>query len=872
MTDFTQDFFSARRNFADGITRIGTTGKLWYDSTTNSIRVSDGITPGGIEVGGSGGSGYTLLPAQSGRLGGVKIGGNITVAGDGTISVLKPTAVSQLSNDAGYITISSVPTALSALTNDVGFTTTSIMLANVAAANASIQTISANLGAYQIWANANVAGLSSNAGVQGASLLRLDANLGTATTNISNLVTQANANTTALLAGSVTTGPLTVDSRAGGYFANISGDARPSSGRQSWRFWTNMNIGGPASYMQFPDSTNQFTAYPGTATTLTLSGLVSAGSITSSGDVGVTGNINLTGNIIPTSTNTYNLGSPGAKWANVFIGPGSLYLTDTVTANTVALTATNNVLFLNGFSGLTNGNLYFNQNSILTLTPNVDITVGNVSNDTGNLVVNRSTNFLRDTHSANIFATGNVTARYFIGDATFLTNVAPAVQQYLFANIASSVSPYYQSIALSEYSGSLTTGTVTVTVTGTVKGAGTLLASFLTNVGHPNILTLPAGFEQFTFETTKASGNAGYICYVELYKRTAAGTETKLATSDSTSEVTQNGAIAQQTVGMFIASPITMAVTDRLLVKVYAYKSSGSGNPSITLTFGDNTNSGYQIGLLPPTVNNFVPYTNATNDVDLGSYQLTTTGNITGGNASITSNLVVSQSGLFRGPYNENSTLSGVFVGNTGTAPGITPRVGFFNGNTQQNWQLDNNGGEFRWFVPGSTKMTLYPNGNLNVIGSLTLGGKKAVNGPAFSAYANATGQTITSGSQQKVLFQTEEFDTDNCYTNSRFTPTVEGYYQLNAEVRLDGASGTGEMMIVIWKNGAEHKRGTNQSGTQIASNFWAMTVSSLVYANGTGDYFEIYVQQGSGGNVTVTAVNGINITWFNGAMVRGAY
>ena len=144
------------------------------------------------------------------------------------------------------------------------------------------------------------------------------------------------------------------------------------------------------------------------------------------------------------------------------------------------------------------------------------------------------------------------------------------------------------------------------------------------------------------------------------------------------------------------------------------------------------------------------------------------------------------------------------------------------------------------------------------------------VAGPAFGAYANATPQTITTGSQQKVLFQAEEFDTNNNYTSSRFTPTVEGYYQLNAEVRLDGASGTGEMMIVIWKNGAGYKRGTNQQGTQIAATFWAMQVSSVVYANGTTDYFEIYVQQGSGGDISVTAVNSPNITWFNGCMIRG--
>ena len=165
----------------------------------------------------------------------------------------------------------------------------------------------------------------------------------------------------------------------------------------------------------------------------------------------------------------------------------------------------------------------------------------------------------------------------------------------------------------------------------------------------------------------------------------------------------------------------------------------------------------------------------------------------------------------------------------------------------------------------------LTDDGALSLPGPISISGKKAVNGPAFGAYAEATLQTITSGSQQKVLFQTEEFDTDGCYASSRFTPNVEGYYQLNAEVRLDGSSGTGEIMIILYKNTSEHKRGTNQSGTSIATNFFAMQVSALVYANGTTDYFEIKVQQTSGSLLSVTAVNNPAITWFNGAMVRGA-
>jgi hypothetical protein len=163
--------------------------------------------------------------------------------------------------------------------------------------------------------------------------------------------------------------------------------------------------------------------------------------------------------------------------------------------------------------------------------------------------------------------------------------------------------------------------------------------------------------------------------------------------------------------------------------------------------------------------------------------------------------------------------------------------------------------------------------GNINVAsgGVISANGNVAVNGPAFSAYASATTQTITSGSQQKVLFQTEEFDTNNNFASSRFTPTVAGYYQLNAEVRFDGSVGTGECMIIIYKNGSEYKRGWNASGTVWGSSLWAMTVNSLVYANGSTDYFEIYVQQTSGGNLNVTTVNNPAITWFNGCMLRGA-
>lgn len=86
--DFTQDFFTSRNNVADGNTRIGRKDRLWYDSITNTIRISDGVTPGGIVVNGGGGGGsYTLPTASTTVKGGVKIDGATITINDQVISV-----------------------------------------------------------------------------------------------------------------------------------------------------------------------------------------------------------------------------------------------------------------------------------------------------------------------------------------------------------------------------------------------------------------------------------------------------------------------------------------------------------------------------------------------------------------------------------------------------------------------------------------------------------------------------------------------------------------------------------------------------------------------------------------------------------------
>ena len=143
-------------------------------------------------------------------------------------------------------------------------------------------------------------------------------------------------------------------------------------------------------------------------------------------------------------------------------------------------------------------------------------------------------------------------------------------------------------------------------------------------------------------------------------------------------------------------------------------------------------------------------------------------------------------------------------------------------------------------------------------------------NMPAFSALPNAN-QSFTSSTWTKVAFNSEEFDTNNNYdstTNYRFTPTVAGYYQINAVVSISGTSMT-QFICAIYKNNAEYKRGVQLTYASGVSNS-AVNISSIVYLNGTTDYVEIY-GFGIGTSPLFTGgASSVNCS-FNGAMVRAA-
>jgi len=139
-----------------------------------------------------------------------------------------------------------------------------------------------------------------------------------------------------------------------------------------------------------------------------------------------------------------------------------------------------------------------------------------------------------------------------------------------------------------------------------------------------------------------------------------------------------------------------------------------------------------------------------------------------------------------------------------------------------------------------------------------------AGNGPAFSAY-KTSGQSFSSSTWTKGTFPVEEYDTNSNYdtTNSRFLPTVAGYYQISCNGYLNGGS---DNYMQLYKNGAS----MSPTGFYVNAGFsivtFHLTFSNLIYLNGSTDYLEVWFYSNTG-----SPSLGGSGSHFQGVLVRSA-
>jgi hypothetical protein len=167
--------------------------------------------------------------------------------------------------------------------------------------------------------------------------------------------------------------------------------------------------------------------------------------------------------------------------------------------------------------------------------------------------------------------------------------------------------------------------------------------------------------------------------------------------------------------------------------------------------------------------------------------------------------------------------------------------------------------------INASTSAGLVMTSDLSGVLTLQQNGVALPNGgvaPAFRAYATA-GTTIGAGATTKITFDTKDYDTNTNYStaNSRFTPTVAGYYQISLGVRPT-TSTSSETGVYLYKNGSNYE--TLYDATTVLYN---ISASALVYMNGSTDYLEVFMYAQTAGTTNF----GNSSAWFSGCLVRGA-
>ena len=118
------------------------------------------------------------------------------------------------------------------------------------------------------------------------------------------------------------------------------------------------------------------------------------------------------------------------------------------------------------------------------------------------------------------------------------------------------------------------------------------------------------------------------------------------------------------------------------------------------------------------------------------------------------------------------------------------------------------------------------------------------------------------------MQFEVEDFDTDSCYdnvTNYRFTPNKSGYYQFNYNAQAESGFATN---CALYKNGSVYHYGFKSNPGSSQNNHG--NGAFIAYANGTTDYFEVFLNPGSGyGGTAVVNWGTDRRSAFSGVWIR---
>jgi hypothetical protein len=140
---------------------------------------------------------------------------------------------------------------------------------------------------------------------------------------------------------------------------------------------------------------------------------------------------------------------------------------------------------------------------------------------------------------------------------------------------------------------------------------------------------------------------------------------------------------------------------------------------------------------------------------------------------------------------------------------------------------------------------------------AITPNPSNGING-AFLARSSST-QAFAHNVYEKVLATTEDYDLQNWFATSRYTPKLKGYYKITAAVYLDTTPASTGIELVLYKNGSFFRtlNKINNGATETVM----ISGNSSFEANGTTDFFEVFLKQSSGTAIsTISSTDAVRI------------
>ena len=257
-------------------------------------------------------------------------------------------------------------------------------------------------------------------------------------------------------------------------------------------------------------------------------------------------------------------------------------------------------------------------NAGLLLTGNVVMT-GTVTGGTpltteGDLLSHNGSNLVRV--GANQTSTNLVLTSVLGGIPSWQPVPITGVSDYFLTSTASDIGTCKQQVISAPLTAS------TITATGISNGS--LIACFVTNTGYPGLPYIEEGVIQVHINANQTAGTKTVTIYAQIWEVSSLGVDIQLiATTNNTTRVLTS-TVTELSIYKEIALTPLASIDSRTETRLFATAGAGT-DATINIQVGNGYHSHTSLPAPSVDITSFVPYTGATQNLDMSTHSITAT-------------------------------------------------------------------------------------------------------------------------------------------------------------------------------------------------------------------------------------------------------